>query len=106
MELSEQNLKLFASAWAAPTWAVDNGKPYGGYLLKEYYQLWAEYYIKFFEEYQKYGILFWGVTTQNEPALGVINQLANALAWFPKHLVMCCNYYYYILFVLINIVVF
>lgn len=87
MELSNQQLKLFASAWSAPVWAVSNGKPHGGYLLPEYYQLWAEYYVKFFEEYEKQNIQFWGVTTQNEPALGVINGPVNSLAWFPVQLV-------------------
>lgn len=74
---------------------MDNGKHYGGYLMKEYYQLWAEYYIKFFEEYEKHDIQFWGVTTQNEPALGVINKPINSLAWFPKHLVFTLAIYCY-----------
>lgn len=37
-----------------------------------YYQSYAKYIVKFFEEYSKNGVLFWGVTTQNEPSSGLI----------------------------------
>lgn len=36
----------------------------------EYYRTWANYFLRFFEEYHKQGISFWGVTMQNEPSSG------------------------------------
>lgn len=33
----------------------------------EYLDLWAQYYLKFFDAYQENNISFWGVTTQNQP---------------------------------------
>lgn len=37
----------------------------------KYLDVWAKYYIKFFEAYSEYNISFWGLTTQNEPVNGV-----------------------------------
>jgi glucosylceramidase len=39
----------------------------GGRLENQYYQTWADYYIKFIKEYEKRGINVWGLTVQNEP---------------------------------------
>ena len=39
----------------------------GGKLLPEYYDNWANYYVKFIKAYEKEGIPVWGVTIQNEP---------------------------------------
>ena len=60
-------LYLFASPWSPPGWMKDNGEmPRGGRLLEEYYATWADYMVKYFEEYKKEGIPFFGVTIQNE----------------------------------------
>ncbi|MDR2474578.1 MAG: hypothetical protein LBD45_01855 [Bacteroidales bacterium] len=32
---------------------------HGGSLKKEYYGVWADYYIRFIQEYEKRGINFW-----------------------------------------------
>jgi len=40
---------------------------HGGKLLPEYYQEWANDYVKFINAYQQEGIPIWGVTIQNEP---------------------------------------
>jgi glucosylceramidase len=64
----EPELKLFASPWSPPAWMKSNQSMLkGGKLLPEYQSAWARYYVKFFEEYQKQGISFWGLTVQNEP---------------------------------------
>ncbi|KHJ93996.1 O-Glycosyl hydrolase family 30, partial [Oesophagostomum dentatum] len=46
----------------------------GGWLLGkvngEYYRSYTKYLIRFFEEYAKNGIDFWGMTLQNEPTSG------------------------------------
>lgn len=40
-------LKLLASPWSAPAWMKSNNKINGkGYLKQEFYQIWAEYFVK------------------------------------------------------------
>lgn len=55
--------------------------------MPEYYQLWADYYVKFFEAYEEEGVQFWGVTTQNEPATGLLGGDINCMAWTPSLMV-------------------
>ncbi|CAH0549286.1 unnamed protein product [Brassicogethes aeneus] len=97
-KLSNNTLKLFGTSWTSPPWMKTNNDYAGvGFLKKEYFQTWAEYYVRFFEEYAKNGVRFWGVTTQNEPydgflptsisqinALGFDNHLMNQ--FISKHL--------------------
>ena len=40
---------------------------HGGSLLPEYYDAWANYYVKFIQAYENEGIPIWGLTVQNEP---------------------------------------
>ena len=62
------NLKLFASPWSPPAWMKDNQNMLqGGKLLPQYYQAWADYYIKFIYAYEAHGIPIWGLSVQNEP---------------------------------------
>ncbi|MDE1191970.1 MAG: glycoside hydrolase family 30 protein [Arachidicoccus sp.] len=61
-------LTLFASPWSPPAWMKDNNDLlHGGKLKKEYYQTWANYFVKFIQAYKVAGINIWGVTVQNEP---------------------------------------
>jgi glucosylceramidase len=39
----------------------------GGKLKEEYYELWAQYYIKFIEAYKERGITISAISVQNEP---------------------------------------
>ena len=58
---------LYGSPWSAPAWMKSNNALNGqGYLLPEYYQTWADYYVKFIEAYKEEGISMWGLTAQNE----------------------------------------
>lgn len=63
---------------------VGNGTligPPGG----KYYQTWANYYLRFLQEYKKNGINFWGVTAQNEPTDGNIYKFFfNAMGFTPE----------------------
>jgi glucosylceramidase len=60
-------LWLFASPWSPPGWMKSNGDMcHGGRLLDEYYETWAEYFVRYFQEYKKEGIPFFGLTVQNE----------------------------------------
>lgn len=38
----------------------------GRYLRKDCRQVWADYFVRFLQEYEKEGIRIWGVTIQNE----------------------------------------
>ncbi|CAH0546229.1 unnamed protein product [Brassicogethes aeneus] len=74
-KLSNNSLNLFASSWTAPPWMKNTDMYASGILKDEYYQTWADYYIKFFQEYKKSGVNFWGLTTQNEPVDGFVPSL-------------------------------
>jgi len=68
MEKTGNTLQLFASPWSPPAWMKDNNNmSQGGKLKPEYYQSWADYYVRFLEEYKKEGLNFWGLSVQNEP---------------------------------------
>ena len=61
-------LFLFSSPWSPPGWMKDSGKMLeGGKLKKEFYPVWAQYYVKFIQEYAKNGVKISGITVQNEP---------------------------------------
>ena len=67
-ETAGGKLTLFASPWSPPAFMKDNKNMLkGGKLLPEFYQSWANYYVKFINSYQKEGIPVWGLTVQNEP---------------------------------------
>lgn len=61
------DFRLFASPWSAPAWMKTNGSMVHGALNPEFQQVWANYFVKFLEAYQRQQITFWGVTVQNEP---------------------------------------
>lgn len=63
-----KDLTLYASPWSPPAWMKSNNNMLrGGKLLPEYYQSWANFYIKFIQAYEKHGIPVWGISVQNEP---------------------------------------
>ncbi|QBN19536.1 glycoside hydrolase family 30 protein [Flavobacterium nackdongense] len=67
-ETAGGKLTLFASPWSPPAFMKDTKNMLkGGKLLPEFYQSWANYYVKFINAYQKEGIPVWGLTVQNEP---------------------------------------
>jgi glucosylceramidase len=68
IETAKGEVKLYASPWSPPAFMKDNKNMLkGGKLLPEFYQPWANYYVKFINSYQKEGIPVWGLTVQNEP---------------------------------------
>lgn len=68
MNIAGDEFKLFASPWSPPAWMKTNNHMLrGGKLKTEYYQVWADYFVRFIEDYEKEGIPIWGVTIQNEP---------------------------------------
>jgi glucosylceramidase len=61
-------LTIFASPWSPPAWMKDNNDIlHGGKLKPEYYQTWANYFVRFIRAYEQEGIPVWGLTIQNEP---------------------------------------
>ncbi|HPG41592.1 MAG TPA: glycoside hydrolase family 30 protein [bacterium] len=61
-------LKIYASPWSPPPWMKTNGEmKHGGKLKPEYFQTWADYFVKYVKAYQQEGIPIWGLTVQNEP---------------------------------------
>ncbi|XP_014166229.1 lysosomal acid glucosylceramidase-like [Geospiza fortis] len=82
LAMSKRPLLLFASPWTAPAWMKSNGDVRGKGTLKgkagdKYHKTWANYFIKFLDEYAKRNVTFWAVTAQNETLAGV---LGNATA--------------------------
>jgi len=67
-ETAGGKMTLYASPWSPPAFMKDTKDMLkGGKLLPEFYQSWANYYVKFINSYQKEGIPVWGITVQNEP---------------------------------------
>jgi glucosylceramidase len=68
METAGGKLTFYVSPWSPPAFMKDSKNMLkGGKLLPEFYQSWANYYVKFINSYQKEGIPVWGLTIQNEP---------------------------------------
>lgn len=68
MEAAGGKLTLYASPWSPPAFMKSNKNMLqGGKLLPEFYQPWANYFVKFIKAYEREGIPIWGVTIQNEP---------------------------------------
>lgn len=71
-------IRILGSPWSAPAWMKTNGKLVGisaadkaagatCKLRSDCFEVYADYFVKFIEEYQAAGIGIWGVTLQNEP---------------------------------------
>jgi glucosylceramidase len=59
---------FYVSPWSPPAFMKDTKNMLkGGKLLPEYYQTWADYYVKFIKAYEKEGMQVWGLSLQNEP---------------------------------------
>ncbi|NXU24270.1 GLCM Glucosylceramidase, partial [Thalassarche chlororhynchos] len=39
----------------------------------KYHKTWANYFVRFLDEYAKHNLTFWAVTAENEPSAGLIN---------------------------------
>lgn len=68
LAVAGEDFKILASPWSPPAWMKTNyNMLQGGKLKPEYYQAWADYFVRFIEEYEKEGVIIDGVTVQNEP---------------------------------------
>ncbi len=67
LEAAKGNIKIYASPWSPPAWMkTNNDMLYGGKLKPEYFQTWADYFVKYVKAYEQEGIPIWGLTVQNE----------------------------------------
>lgn len=60
-------LKIMGSPWSAPAWMKTNNSLYGGNLKQEWYNSYANYFVKYIEGYATHGINIDAITPQNEP---------------------------------------
>ena len=67
-------VKVLACSWTAPTWMKSGAAWYNSYvdgtLKTDYYNLYADYFIKYLEAMAAWGIPVWGISVQNEPLNG------------------------------------
>ena len=61
------NIKILATPWSAPVWMKDNSSSVGGNLLVRYYNVYANYFLKYIKAMKAEGITIDAVTPQNEP---------------------------------------
>lgn len=67
-KVADGKMTLFASPWSPPAFMKSNNDIlHGGKLLSEFFQPWANYFVKFIKAYEAEGIPVWGITVQNEP---------------------------------------
>ncbi|MFI5188226.1 MAG: glycoside hydrolase family 30 beta sandwich domain-containing protein [Chitinophagales bacterium] len=68
LEKTGGKIHFFISPWSPPAWMKDNNNMLqGGKLKPEFYQSWANYFIKYIQALEKHGIPVWGLSVQNEP---------------------------------------
>ncbi|KPJ00977.1 Glucosylceramidase [Papilio xuthus] len=86
--MATDEVKITATAWSSPIWMKTNEAITGfGQIKPEFYQSYADYHMRFLEEYEKFNIKIWAITTTNEPINGVVPTVNfNSLGWFPRQL--------------------
>jgi glucosylceramidase len=60
-------LKMLGSPWSPPVWMKTNGNSKGGSLTLDYYDTYAQYFVKYIQGMAKEGIRIDAITIQNEP---------------------------------------
>lgn len=61
------NIKILATPWSAPTWMKTKRLYGGGNLKTEYYQVYADYFVKYLQAMKDNGINVNTISCQNEP---------------------------------------
>jgi glucosylceramidase len=61
------SIKIMATPWSPPVWMKDNGNSKGGSLLPQYYDVYAQYFVKYLQQMKAEGIPIDAITPQNEP---------------------------------------
>ncbi len=68
--LINPNIKILGSPWSPPVWMKDNGNSMGGSLQTQYYNVYANYFVKYIQAMKARGITIDAITPQNEPQHG------------------------------------
>jgi glucosylceramidase len=61
------NIKILATPWSPPVWMKDNNSTIGGSLQPKYYEVYAQYFVKYIQQMKAKGINIDAITPQNEP---------------------------------------
>ena len=61
------NINILGSPWSPPTWMKTNGNSKGGSLKPEFYDAYAQYFVKYIRGMEAEGIRIAAITVQNEP---------------------------------------
>ncbi len=61
------SIKILATPWSPPAWMKDNASSIGGSLRLEYYDVYAQYFVKYIQAMRAEGIIIDAITPQNEP---------------------------------------
>jgi len=65
--LINPNIRIMAAPWSPPVWMKDNNSSIGGSLQPQYYNVYAQYFVKYIQQMQQQGIHIDAITPQNEP---------------------------------------
>ncbi len=76
------DLYLYASPWSPPAWMKTGGNIAGGFMRDEFLPCYAEYIVRYIEEYKKEGINIRAITPQNEPECQ--NRAYPTCFWHPE----------------------
>jgi glucosylceramidase len=60
-------IKIIATPWSAPVWMKDNNSFIGGSLQTQYYNVYAQYFVKYIQKMKSLGITIDAICPQNEP---------------------------------------
>ncbi|WP_207423022.1 glycoside hydrolase family 30 protein [Desertivirga brevis] len=61
------SMKIMGSPWSPPSWMKTNNDSRGGQLKPEFYQAYAQYFVKYIQAMKNQGIRIDAITIQNEP---------------------------------------
>ena len=61
------SIKILACPWSAPTWMKTINNTIGGSLKPMYYEVYADYFVKYIRAMKAQGIHIDAITPQNEP---------------------------------------
>lgn len=61
------SIKILGSPWSPPTWMKTNGNTVNGSLKPEFYDTYAQYFVKYIQGMKAEGVTIDAITLQNEP---------------------------------------
>ena len=76
------DMLVFASPWSPPGWMKTGGSIGGGFMREQFIDCYADYIVKYVEEYGKRGIKIDALTAQNEPETDQRGKMP-ACIWHP-----------------------